>query len=378
MRRLVIPAVVALIGVGGLAALDHSSSASFHDTWYYHILLHLGSLFGTVGLVGLLFELFFRKGAMEDFVQLFTENPRLAESLSREERQKRVKDTLLAQLGPELGEAVHDGAVSRYFSEQAFFRKQFEYEVDIFDLTEDRLLKGEGDETVVLSKEHYYRLKIRAQFHRPLPTCKEISFGCIWIDDFRELNAWFSDAACIFRDTITLRNEDKEPVRQFFARTGRSRQAAGYINSLFSIENLSIGGVKLHASSVKIRKEANSAGVYFKLPRELRSTRRSDLVSYQMTVSGLIDKETRKYPVILVEPTRDPRIVIRWNTLDITRIVPAPFFTGTRTFEPQIEEDPEPEPGSGRIGISFAQTGEKPAWVLPGSGVIFLWERKGQ
>ncbi len=362
MKLFVLSLLAALAGVLGLTLVQQGADRM--DEVWYHLLTHLFALIGSAGFIGFIFEFLFRRDAIEQFARLFDGDPRFAAALSQDARRRSVANTLRAQLGPEIGEALYEGIVSRYLVADSPYKKQFVYEAVLDDLAADvELAPG-----IVLSARDYYRLTMTMRFQRPFRYTSTMLIGCILTDDFAELNHWFRQENCIFRDTLVLTASDRQTVKGHWGRTAAADLARA-VAPILTLEKLTIDDIPLEIASAAMAPSGNSAGLTLKVPRSLKqSAQDSPLAWYEMAVSGLIDKKARKYPVILSEPTEDPVITLRYPAAGIQHVMAAPFFTGQEPFKPTIVHAKD------QVTVSFPRIQEKHAWVFPNSGTIFLWD----
>jgi hypothetical protein len=366
MEKKVIPLSILMTLVGLLGLVTLQLIAAQREELWYHFMTHLFSLVGSAGLVGLIFESMFRKEAIDQFARLFDGDPHFAAALSQDARQRRVRNTLKAQLGSEIGEALYDGVVSRYLVANSPYKKQFVYEAVLADLAADVKLAP----NVILAKSAYYRLTMTERFQRPFRHApSRMQIGCILTDDFPEVDYWFSKKNCIFRETLVLSGGDRDAVRDLFSKLSAADLLRA-VSLILTIEKVSINGTSLEIVSAAMAPSGNSVGIVLKVPRSLTiAAQAGSLAWYEITISGLIAKSARKYPVILAEPTEDPMITLRYPAAGIQRMVAAPFFTGQDPFKPRIA----PRDDLRQITVSFPRIQDKHVWVFP-SGTIFLWD----
>jgi len=369
-KLIIVPLIAILAGCIGLATIHYFAFRHTDELWF-HLATHTLSLVGAAGIVGFAFEFFFRSAAARNFtsqiLELFDGNSQLASKLSQQARQERVKITLEAQLGPEIGSAIYNGLVSRYLEPGTPYRKEFFYEAVLADLPDDVALpRG-----LSLKKDNYFKLTMTQHFLRPFKYMSHVSVGCILTDDFQEVNYWFSQANCIFRDTLVLSGPDREIIKRHLSQIPRDEVLA-FISPILKIDKITIDGLRLEANSAAVAQSGNSVGIVMKVPGQLKNRPGSNLARYEIMISGIIAKEARKYPVILGEPTQDPEISLIYNSRDIERVVAAPFFTAKPAFEPRIETMDDLR----KVTVSLPRVGEEHSWVFPNSGAIFLWDRR--
>ncbi|HSS78051.1 MAG TPA: hypothetical protein VLV54_15080, partial [Thermoanaerobaculia bacterium] len=287
---------IAILGLGTLHYYVHDVHA---ENWWFHLVVHTLSLIGAAGFVGFVFEYFLRNDLLHEFLAqmrgLFERDSEVAKLLSQEARKGRIKATLEAQLGNDIGNAIFEGVVERYFSRPPFFRKDFYYEATISELTDDIVINGRHPLT--LKKDDYYRLIISQHYTRPFPDTETISIGCIWSEDFQELNLWFSKVNCLYREAVVLTQADQKAIIDCFQPI-EAEQALEIVQKLLRIEYFRIDGDELTAESAQIQPSRKSAGIFFRVPERVGRVRPA---AYEIQISGLACKSSRQHPVVLGE-----------------------------------------------------------------------------
>jgi hypothetical protein len=366
----VLSVLCSIFALLGLASLHYYVEFYYlREGWWFHLVVHTLSLIGAAGIVGFSFESFLRKDLLHEFLAemrgLFERDPEMAKSLSPEVRRQRVKATLEAQLGEDIGAALFDGVVDRYFSRPSLYRRDFVYEATVAELDDDIIINSRHPLT--LKKDDYYRLTITQKYERAFPETKTISIGCIWSEDFQELNYWFSQVNCIYREQVVLTSANQQAIIGCLQDLGAEHALEG-VQKLLNIEYLRIDGAELRPESAAILPSGKSAGIIFRVPKRTAKPR---LAAYEIQMTGLVCKGTRQHPVMFGEPTADPDITFNFPARDITSVLAAPIFSGKSAFEPRIDSNQV----SRRVHVGFGKKVGEPTWVFPNSGVVFFWDR---
>ncbi|MFY9823814.1 MAG: hypothetical protein WAM82_20715 [Thermoanaerobaculia bacterium] len=369
-RLLLLSFFCSLFALAGLASLHYIFQLyQLPESWWFHLAVHSLSLIGAAGIVGFSFEFFLRKDLLHEFREqmrdFFEQDAGMAKLLDPEIRRERVKATLKAQIGEDIGGALFDGVVDRYFSRPSLYRRDFVYEATVADLDSDIVI--ESRHPLTLKKDDYYRLTITQKYERAFPETETISIGCIWSDDFQELNYWFSQPDCIYREQVVLTSADQQAIIGCLQDLGAKHALEG-VEKLLHIEYLRIDGVELKRKSTTSRLREKSAGIVFLVPKR---TVKSRLAAYEIQMTGLVCKGTRQHPVMFGEPTADPDITFNFPARDIASVLAAPIFSGKSAFEPRIDSNP----ASRRVHVGFGKRVGNPTWVFPNSGVVFFWDR---
>ena len=330
-RAIFVAALALVISLSGLLVLETLHNPASRP-WWHHLLLHLFALLGSVGAVGLIFELILKVSLFDEFRtelrSLFHIDQTVAESLSPAIRQQLVLHTLITHLGRKEGEAIYNAVVHRYFSERPFFREGYVYEVTLDDLEDDRALTCDNG-SVILSKAQYFELRVTCRFTRAFVSHQR-AIGCILSDG--DLMAWFQKRECLFREIIYLDDDDQA---QLHALLTRSPDSVGSI-----AKQLCTLRVLLNYHSIPIRNtflSPSRTSIEFDLAVPEHS--HSSPLVHEIHLSTIISKAVRKYPIHLVDPTLNPKFVISYPARDITRVSQATFMHSQSPFEPNVEAD---------------------------------------
>lgn len=377
---------LAILGIVGYIYLQTKTGIDpVPKPWWYVLLNELSDTLMDVGILGLLFELLFRRELFSEFQsrmkRLFSEDREMAESLSTEVRKDRVLSTLKAQLDEELGEAIFDTLIKRYFSEEEYLSSRWNYnaEVSFEDLDTDEIKldagngaapeAGEGDSEVSLQREEYYRLKLSARYEGHFSQLQNC-VGLILVNDQRELNYWFSCKDCYFRDVLLLNSNDRDQLVKVFRSIPGDSPAGEEIEKLISsflkIE-VKINGQVLPIAKYSFSPSHHSIRLEFK-EDELKKIPQGTRVKHEINLESVISKTEKTYPYILKVPCKNPRIRLNYaSATGISHIVPAVFFSGEAddTYQLSIQ-------GKSKYVEVSTPYGEE-VWVFPNSGVLFTW-----
>lgn len=357
-----IAGITFLVGIMGLTAGEWFVSTHPSLGWKLTALLLLGvhtsELLGSVGLVGLLLEVFGHRELADEILAkirtLFRVEPDFAKSLSPDLQRRFVKSTLKANLGDDVGEAIFSGLVQRYFDAdgKGVYRQGLKYDVDIRNLKEEEVLSDDATH-VTFTSSSYFSLSADYSFTRPFsPEAKFIA--CTFGEDYRTLFEMFAERKYIARETMQIENAHQES----FSRLLRSNDEAiqNRVKKIFAIV-LAINRETVPQGEVTV--DQNGVVVEFKIPDSIP---KGEPTEYHVTIRGLIAQSAGKFPVIVSELAWDPEIIFR-HPADL-RVIPVHFFTGDPSSRPKVRESP------GRIDISSEIKG---SWVFANSGAVFTW-----
>jgi hypothetical protein len=90
---------------------------------------------------------------------------------------------------------------------------------------------------------------------------------------------------------------------------------------------------------------------------------------HRIVIEGIIDKNTRSFPILIVEPTCLPEFEFTYPT---NLVVPPPqhILTTAKPFDPVITSLP------GKYRLTLGAYRPEECWVFPNSGVLFVWDRQ--
>ena len=373
-RAAFIAGFLALLGIVGYVYLQTKTGIDpIPKPWWYVLSNQMAETLMNVGIIGLLFELLFRRELFSEFQgrmkRLFSEDQEMAESLSTESRKERVLSTLKAQLDEELGEAIFDTLIKRYFSAEEYLSSRWNYnaEVSFEDFESEEIKLEPGD--ILLQKAEYYRLKLSARFEGYFSEIQNC-IGIILVNDQRELNYWFSCKDCFFRDVLLLNSSDRtqlvEVCKNLSSDSSTGEEIERLINSFFRID------VKINDQALPIKKYSFSPthhSIKLEFSEEaLRKIPQRTRVKQEITLESLISKTEKTYPYILKVPCKNPRIRLNYaSATGISHIIPAVFFSGEAddTYQLSIQEK------SKYVEVSTPYGDE--VWVFPNSGILFTW-----
>jgi hypothetical protein len=357
-KVIVVSSVSLLTGILGLLGADVLHCAVPATHWSFALVAvvqHSSEIIASVGLVGLLLELFVRRELTTEILRrlraLFRIDRSVADALSTETRKDIVRTTLTAHLGDELGPAIFNGLVRRYFEDKNANRREAAYDITLREMTADRVITCPSG-TMTFPASDYYEISAEYRFKRVLTVSPQKTIVCIFGDEWGKLIEKFKDKSCILREALPLKSPERNALTNAF-----KANAAG-------IDQLCAVSLKLNHQTVPVKPVAvDDNSIVFEL--DVKGVPENKCVQHEITVEGLVAKSARRFPVLVVEPTCMP--VFTFTHPPTLPVSPVHLFTGAAPFDPEIDQKKD------KIRITLGVDNPEEGWIFPNSGVLFTW-----
>ncbi|MCG3145035.1 MAG: hypothetical protein HONDAALG_02576 [Gammaproteobacteria bacterium] len=323
----------------------------------------------SAGFLGLIFQIFFRRKLAREFEEqiqdLFYSGP-LAKNLKEDARKNLVSGVLTAHLGEEEGEAIFDGIVEGYIVGTSPFRRNFRYDVVISDLKNDIQIKSKnGQETfVTLDKAAYYGVDVHLRYERQLGN-NLTTIGCVLLDDSQELKYWFDKDDCLFRDVVSLNEQDRQIIIDTLTKRSGEIKVDDVLCSIFKLQ-IKINGTVVESDKISVIRDGKSIEYRLKGIQQIAKKNTAKLAEYEIKVISLMSRESRNYPIRLIEPCKNPVVTFSYLAGDISNVKVFEFFSDSTDIDHR--EDIK------RVTIQPRQM-MRNKWIFPVSGVTFSWDR---
>lgn len=312
----------------------------------------IGNIIGII-LPLLIFNLFY-----EYFTRIYTSNDisekitetimakkEVIDSFEYTTKKQFIKTTLQSILQLEKGDVVYE-LISPYLQSKLNLRKHYKYTIVLEEMNSNDICKWDN----YISSSNYYLIRENLSYTKiytdelhQLPEILNIGF---FVDD-NVLDTFFQNTNFVFRESLAISNEDFEKIKA-------NKEMA--INECMNVK-LFINEVQQPISLIDI----NDFGIIisFKIiPGILMNE-----IKYDISFSMPQIKEKNNFLAVLCEPTYRPNIRFIYPRED--------FKIFTTSFFDENYED--------KIGINDIEgikEVELSNWVLPRSGVVFIWNKK--
>jgi hypothetical protein len=356
-------------GLSGLLFADFLHSA-FHDAWWVSIvgavLQHASEIGASVGLIGLLLELCVRREYTGEIIgrlqALFRMDRSVANTLSPETRKNILETTLCAQLGDVLGRAAFNGLIRRILTDESAHRRDAHYHITLREMTTDIVLNSPNGSTTLRASD-YFEITAEYRFIRKFSITKHKTVACIFGDGWDKLMREFKVSECVLRESLPLRSEDQRRLVDTLKSNPQE------LNKFCSV-NITLTDISVDHDSpsepLKMKPPSiQEHSIVFEL--DVCEIPEDKEIMHSIIIEGLIDKNARSFPILIVEPTCLPEFEFTYPA-NLSVSPPLHILTTAKPFDPIITHLP------GKYRLTLGSFKPEDGWVFPNSGVLFAWD----
>jgi len=304
---LAVTASLVLLAAAALLELRYPGETHWWSQ-YVALVLREVSAFLVAGLLGiLLFDATMRVAFIHHIVEwmrdLFLERRELAMVLDPGRREKFVQKILQAQVGERLGDAIFHNIAKQYITPGRYYRSRFLLDVTLSPL--DRATSLGGPAPTVLQPADYDRLEIGCCFEAPWnPRHAALAFTLR--DDFGELQRFFADQRCVYRDNVYLLPETAAALAGYDLDTARTAWS-----ELVKIEMV-VNHSPLSALSYTFPPGRSRDTILVKPGGASVPGETTEHVPQEIKIHTFIAKNVTQYPAVIAYPSMSPLLKFRW------------------------------------------------------------------
>jgi hypothetical protein len=359
-----------IVGLIGLIVLAYSDKIP-DDHWWGEplslLLHHAGALIAGAVTVGLLFEFIARDEWVVHLKKTFLDDSQIAGMFSETQRERWVGIVLDAQLAsvPSLSQAIFKEVVQPFMTQRKR-RSRYHYTIEL----KEPPAGGWQFEGITIPQKDFVWLNVVIDVVQHLPPLQQdtrdepkrdefINVQLILSTAVEDLQKSFDDEQCVFREHLMIGTLDAELWRTFARKVanGQKPDVLGMSASLVRSHD------SLPADPVKIEVEAGRIVFWFHRPK-------GPDANIAVKVTGPYPRRQKYFEVVFGEPVANPWITFKADPAiaPLDEIQTIDFVQGLRKPGPTVQRE------RGAVEVTFPpREAEQERWVLPRSGVIFLW-----